>query len=303
MFSYIRRIALFLILNFVIVITISFILNVLGVKPYLSKQGLDLTHLAIFCFVWGMVGALISLALSKQMAKWMMGVRTIQPNTTDPQLYFVYEIVERQSRILGIKMPEVGVFETSIVNAFATGPSKSHSLVAVSRGLLNQLSHAEIEAVIGHEMSHIANGDMVTMTLLQGVINAFVMFLARVLAMVISGLGKSRDSKDNYGSYYALTFLFEIIFMILGSLVVAAYSRFREYRADLGGAVLSSKRQMIGALQALERVHDKALPEGAAKSLNAFMIRGNESTLMRLFSTHPPIAKRIERLNQHLEVQ
>jgi heat shock protein HtpX len=197
-------------------------------------------------------------------------------------------------------MPEVGVFETAVVNAFATGPTRARSLVAVSRGLLNRLSTHEIEAVIGHEMSHVANGDMVTMTLLQGVVNAFVMFLARVLAFALSGLGKSsdRERSGSFGSYYLFTFLFEVIFMILGSMIIASYSRYREYRADRGGALLAGKQQMIGALAALERVHDTGTPAKAG-ALDAFMIRGgSRSKLLNLFASHPPIEKRILRLQE-----
>ena len=305
MFSFIRRIGLFIALNFVIVLTISLLMKVLNVQPYLAKQGLNIQSLAIFCFIWGMVGSLISLAMSKMIAKWTLGVHLFDTTVSDNKLRFVYHVVERQADRLGLKMPEVGVFETQMVNAFATGPSRSNSLVAVSRGLLNQLSDSEIEAVIGHEMSHVANGDMVTMTLLQGVVNAFVMFLARVLAFVVSNLGKSRDDNRSgvNGSFYLLTFLFEIVFMILGSMIIAAYSRYREYRADYGGASLSSKRQMISALSSLERVHDAGLPQNAAKTMDAFMIRGKQTKFMSLFATHPPIHKRIERLNQNLDLQ
>lgn len=306
MFSYIRRIGLFLLLNFVIVLTISLLMKALNVQPYLTQYGLDIKSLAIFCFIWGMAGAFISLLLSKTMAKWTLGVQVFTQDVHDPKLQFVYRIVERQAHSLGLKMPEVGVFETQIVNAFATGATRSNSLVAVSRGLLNNLNSEEVEAVIGHEMSHIANGDMVTMTLLQGIVNAFVMFLARVLAFVLSGLA-SKDKNDSKsssnGSFYLFTFLFEIVFMIIGSMIIAAYSRFREYRADFGGASLSSKRQMIQALKALGKVHDTALPEGAAKSFDAFMIRGNRSKLFQLFASHPPIEKRIERLENTLQLQ
>ncbi len=305
MFSWIRRIGLFIALNFVIILTISILMKVFNVQPYLNKHGLDIQSLAIFCLIWGMVGSLLSLAMSKMMAKWTLGVHVFDATISDYKLRFIYQIVERQAERLGLKMPEVGVFETEMVNAFATGPSRSNSLVAVSRGLINKLSDAEIEAVIGHEMSHVANGDMVTMTLLQGIVNAFVMFLARVLAFIVSNLGKSRDDNRSSvnGSFYLLTFVFEIIFMILGSMVIAAYSRYREYRADRGGALLSSKRQMISALHTLERVHDEGLPQNAAKSMDAFMIRGRPSKFLSLFASHPPIHKRIERLDQSMDLQ
>ena len=198
-------------------------------------------------------------------------------------------------------LPEVGIFNSNEANAFATGPTRARALVAVSTGLLNRMNDKEVEAVLGHEISHVANGDMVTMTLLQGVVNAFVMFLARVLAYVVSGLGKNRENNSggSYMSYILFVYLFEFVFMILGSLVVATYSRHREFRADAGGARLAGKESMIAALKALQNLQEikdpKENPAMAAFKISHPSKRG----LLRLFATHPPIEERIEKLRLH----
>jgi heat shock protein HtpX len=198
-------------------------------------------------------------------------------------------------------MPQVGIYTSPEVNAFATGPMQSRSLVAVSSGLLNRMSEKELEGVLAHEVSHIANGDMVTMTLLQGVINAFVMFLARVLAFVCSAIGSQGKERSVSGSYYAFVFLFEILFMILGSLVIAFYSRFREFRADRGGAFLAGKETMIAALESLQRtvqIHD---PVAEKPALQAFKISASKGpSILALFATHPPLDTRITRLKEGL---
>ncbi|HAB99487.1 MAG TPA: protease HtpX, partial [Parachlamydiales bacterium] len=244
--------------------------------------------------------AFISLALSRSMAKWMMGVQLIDPKTIDPDARQLLKTVYELAESAGIPHPQVGVFRSNEVNAFATGPTQSRSLVAVSTGLLNRLNPTEIKAVLGHEITHIANGDMVTMTLLQGVVNAFVMFLARVLAYVFSNLGRSRDNSSSGGSfmsYMLFTYLFEVVFMILGSLVVAAYSRFREFRADAGGARLTSKEAMISALQALKNVQNIKDPKADNPAMAAFKIsHPAKPGLLHLFATHPPLDVRIQRL-------
>jgi heat shock protein HtpX len=195
--------------------------------------------------------------------------------------------------------PQVGIFDSPEVNAFATGPTKKRSLIAISTGALRQLSKSELEAVLGHEMTHIANGDMVTMTLLQGVVNAFVMFFARILAYVISMRGRNNRQRSPNGAYFLLVWIFEIVFMLLGSMVIAAFSRWREYRADAGGARLSGRQNMIEALQHLDAIQTKKL-KGAQTSLAPFMIHSRQepTLIMKLFSTHPPIQDRISRL-QH----
>ncbi len=301
--AFTKRIVLFLLLNFLVITTISVILDFLHIGPYLHAQGLNLKSLIIFCALWGMGGAFISLALSRVMAKWTLGVQTIDPHTTDPEerklLDLVYELA-REAKLPA--MPQVGVYRSNEVNAFATGPTQRRSLVAVSTGLLQRMETKEIRGVIGHELAHVANGDMVTMTLLQGVINAFVMFLARVLAYVLSGLGRNRSSGQGSGymSYIMLVYLFQFVFMILGSLLVAAYSRFREFRADRGGAALAGRESMISALQTLRALQKIQDPKTEASALNAFKI-SHPSTrgLLSLFATHPPLEERIARLQQY----
>ncbi|MBX9744246.1 MAG: protease HtpX, partial [Chlamydiales bacterium] len=213
-------------------------------------------------------------------------------------LYTVYELADSAQ----IPRPQVGIFRSNEVNAFATGPTQSRSLVAVSTGLLNRLNPTEVKAVLGHEISHISNGDMVTMTLLQGVVNAFVMFLARVLAYAFSHFGRSRDNSSAPGSfmsYMLFTYLFEVVFMILGSLLIAAYSRFREFRADAGGAKLTSKEAMIAALQALKTSQNIKDPKADNPAMAAFKISHPEKKgILHFFATHPPLDVRIERLRQ-----
>jgi heat shock protein HtpX len=298
-----KRIFLFIAINFLVVITLSIILNIFHVQPFLKGYGLDIKSLLIFCFIWGMGGAFISLALSRQMAKWMMGVHVINPDTGDPDLRRLIATVHQLSRDAHLPdMPEVGVFESSEPNAFATGPTKKRSLVAVSSGLLRRMSQKELEGVLAHEIAHISNGDMVTMTLIQGVVNAFVMFLARILAYVFSGMGRSRDqgSSGSYLSYMMFVFLFEIVFMVFGSMVVCGFSRFREFRADRGGADLAGKEKMIAALESLQKLQGIHDPQTEKPSFQALKISTRKkSGIMKLFATHPPLEERISRL-RHL---
>lgn len=294
----VKRIFLFLALNFLVVLMISFVLSIFNIRPYIQAYGLDYRSLLIFCFIWGMGGAFISLSLSRVIAKWMMGIKVIDPKTHHPEEKELLEAVHRLSLKAGLKvMPEVGIYRSNEVNAFATGPTRSRSLVAVSTGLLSRMSSAEIEGVLGHEISHVANGDMVTMTLLQGVVNAFVMFLARVLAYAVSGLGRNRQGSGGVSmSYIMFVYLFEVVFMILGSIVVAAYSRFREYRADAGGAKLAGKDAMISSLRTLRVLQDIKDPQ-EQPAMAAFKIsHQGRGGLLRLFATHPPLEERIQRL-------
>src|SRR5581483_3976372 len=255
--AFAKRIFLFLAVNFLVIFTLSLILNVFHIQPFLKGYGLDIQSLLIFCLIWGMGGAFISLALSRHMAKWMMRVQVVDPHTSDPELRRLIATVEDLSRGACLPItPEVGVFDSLEPNAFATGPTKRKSLVAVSSGLLRRMSQKELEGVLAHEIAHIANGDMVTMTLVQGVVNAFVMFLARLLATIFSGMGRGRDSNSSgsFFSYMMFVFIFEIVFMVLGSIVICGYSRFREFRADKGGADLAGKDKMIAALESLQRM-------------------------------------------------
>lgn len=304
--AWIKRIGLFFVVNLLIMITISFVLNILGVGPYLSSKGINYQSLMIFCLVWGMGGALISLALSKIMAKYMMGVQIIPADTHDPQLRELVQTVHSLARAAHLpKMPEVGIYQSADINAFATGPSKSSSLVAVSSGLLQRMNAAEIKGVLGHEVAHIANGDMVTMTLIQGIVNAFVMFLARAIAFALTS-SRDRDSNERSSpmSYYAIQFVLEIVFMVLGSMVVAWFSRYREFRADAGGAKLAGKPNMIHALEGLMKsVGQNLEPEAETSSIQALKISSRPSGFLRFFSTHPPLEERIARLKRSSSVQ
>ena len=292
-----KRIFLFILVNLLVMTTITVVLSLLGVQPFLQRGGLDLQSLAIFCLVWGMGGALISLLISRWVAKRMMGVKVIAPDTRDAGEQALVQTVQRLAQGAGIPMPEVGLYDSDDINAFATGPSKSRSLVAVSSGLLRKLDRPEVEGVLGHEITHIANGDMVTMTLLQGVVNAFVMFLARVLAYVVAQAlrGNDREGGMSQGIYFVCVLVFQIVFMVLGSMVVMAFSRWREFRADAGGAHLAGRESMIRALQALQRDHEALAQAKAPPALATMQISGRDG-VMRFFMSHPPLEQRIERL-------
>lgn len=281
-------------------VTMSAVLSVLGIQPYLSSYGLDYSSLAIFCLLWGFVGSFISLLLSKQIAKWSYGVQVIDPSTHDYNLRELVAIVHTLSQRAGIKkMPEVGIYQSDDINAFATGATKNSSLVAVSTGLLHYMDRDEIEGVLGHEVSHIANGDMVTMALLQGVVNAFCMFLSRAVAFAIT-MGRRDDENSLGGSfaYMIVRMVLDVVFMLLGSILVAAFSRYREYRADEGGGRLAGKQKMIRALEKLKRQFEQIDPQRGPVS--AMMISNKPTGLTEmLFSTHPPLETRIRRLEEN----
>ena len=299
-----KRIFLFLVLNILVVLTVSTILNIFNVKPYLAAYGLDYQSLMIFCLIWGMGGALISLSLSRIMAKWMMGVKVVDPDTKDPQASALVSTIHRLCRKAGLaEMPQIGIYDSREVNAFATGPTKRRSLVAVSSGLLSRMNQNEMEGVLAHEITHIVNGDMVTMTLVQGVVNAFVMFLARVLAYLVSGMGKDRKqgSGGSYFTYMLLVYVFEIAFMILGSIAIAWFSRRREYRADRGGADLAGKEKMIAALQSLKVLMNQRDQHAEKPAYQTMKIStGHRSGLALLFSSHPPLETRIQKLRESI---
>ncbi|MBI5802034.1 MAG: protease HtpX [Verrucomicrobia bacterium] len=304
-----KRFFLFIAVNLLVMVTLGIVLSVvLHFFPQIGgRRGTSgwLGYMAVFSLVFGMGGAFISLAISRMMAKWMMGVRLVDPNTSDPEARELVRMVHGFATRAGLPaMPEVGVYESADVNAFATGPSKSRSLVAVSTGLLHQMNRTETEGVIAHEVAHIANGDMVTMTLVQGIINAFVIFLSRVLAFLAAqamrGSRSSDDDRPSIGhSLMEMVFViaFEILFTLLGSIVVAWFSRKREFRADAGGMLLAGKPQMVGALRALQRIYDPQLASQAAGSgYQALQISGKSGGFMALFSTHPPLEERIAHL-------
>lgn len=290
--AWLKRIFLFAVVNLLIVVTISILTSVLGLQPYLQSGGYDITSLAIFCLIWGMGGAFISLALSRIMARMMMGVQVIEPN--DPQYGELVQRVHALARKAGLKtMPQVGIYESPELNAFATGPTKNRSLVAVSTGLLERMDSGAVDGVLGHEVAHIANGDMVTMTLIQGIVNAFVMFFARIIAFIVGNF--VRDDSLRYLVRFAVTIVLEIGLSILGMIVVGYFSRMREYRADRGGAKLAGRDKMIRALESLKAAYETR-DEDQPASLATLKISGKSGGLLALLSTHPPLDDRIARL-------
>ncbi len=285
-----KRIFLFVMTNLAIVVVLGIVANVLGVNRFLTANGLDLTALLGFALLMGFGGAFISLLISKPVAKWSSGVRVInQPQNADEA--WIVEVVSRLAQKAGIGMPEVGIFEGE-PNAFATGAFKNSALVAVSTGLLQDMTKEEIEAVIGHEIAHIANGDMVTMTLIQGVMNTFVVFISRVVGYAVDSFLRKGDS-ENTGpgmGYYITTIVMDIVLGFVAAIIVAWFSRQREFRADAGAAQLMGRKQpMINALARLGGVHTAELP----KTMAAMGIAGG---IGQLLSTHPPIEQRIEAL-------
>jgi heat shock protein HtpX len=285
-----KRIFLFLMTNLAIMLVLSFTMRLLGVEPYLNANGLDLGSLLIFAGVMGMGGSLISLAMSKWMAKKSVGAQVIETPSNATEQWLV-DTVARQARQAGIGMPEVAIFDSADVNAFATGMNKNDALVAVSTGLLQNMSREEAEAVLGHEVSHVANGDMVTLALIQGVVNTFVMFLSRVIGYLVDKV-VFKTERGQGPAFFVTMIIAELVLGILASIIVMWFSRQREFRADRGGANLAGRQGMIAALERLQRVHGNPLPDRMA----AFGISGGKSGLMRLFMTHPPLEERIAAL-------
>lgn len=289
-----KRILLFLGVNVLIIASLSIVLALFGIQPYLNAQGINYQNLVIFCLIWGFGGTFISLAISRIMAKWAMGVKVIETTTLDQNERWLLTTVTQLSEKAGLpKVPEVGIYQSDDPNAFATGPTKSRALVAVSTGIMQKMNRSELEAVLAHEVAHIANGDMVTMTLVQGVINAFVMFFARTLAWAAS---QFVDEEKRGLVNMVAVILFEIAFSILGMILVAAFSRQREFRADRGAADLVGSAKMSAALASLQRMIHVEEPQAA--SIAALKISSNrKSGLVALFSTHPPLEERIRRLS------
>jgi heat shock protein HtpX len=289
-----KRIALFLITNLAVVLVLSIVMRVLGIDQYIAAQGGSAYGLLIFAAVFGFGGAFISLAMSKWSAKRMMGVRIID-KPRDQIEHWLVDTVRKQAGEAGIGMPEVGIFDSAEPNAFATGANKNKALVAVSTGLLQRMRKDEVEAVLGHEIGHVANGDMVTLTLIQGVVNTFVIFLARIIGNFVDRVIFKNENGGGIG-YFAVVIVCEILLGILASVIVAWFSRKREFRADAAGALLASPQSMIGALEALKRGRD---PEGLPQQMAAFGINAGAPTgLKRLFMSHPPLDERIDALKR-----
>jgi heat shock protein HtpX len=299
-FQIAKRTVLFLVVNLLVMATLSFLLVLLGVPQRLGED--NFLGLLVICCVMGMGGAFISLLLSRWMAKMFHGVQVVDPNTADRDEQWLVQTIYKLARSARLStMPEVGIYPSPEINAFATGPSDSQALVAVSSGLLHTMRPAEIEGVLGHEITHIANGDMVTLTLIQGVVNTIAMFLGWVLAIMLSQ--NSRGNRRGGGSFfmqYMMQQLFQSVFMVLGFLVIAKFSRWREFRADAGGARLAGRDDMLAALRRLKVIHeegaDHAGPPNA--SLQALQISGKSGGFMALLATHPPIEDRIARLER-----
>jgi heat shock protein HtpX len=291
-----KRIFLFLATNMAIILVLSVTMRLLGVEPYLNANGLDLTNLLIFAAVMGFGGAFISLAISKWTAKMSVGAKVITEPKNSQELWLV-DTVAKQAQIAGIKMPEVAIYDSPEVNAFATGMTKNSSLIAVSTGLLNSMTREEAAAVLGHEVSHAANGDMVTMALIQGVVNTFVMFLSRVIGYVVDKV-VFKTERGTGPAFFVTMIIAELILGVLASIIVMWFSRRREFIADTGGADLAGKLNMINALKRLGNLHPEPLPEKMA----AFGIAGGRASgLKRLFMTHPPIEERIAALEARPE--
>ncbi len=283
-----KRMFLFLATNFAIVLVLSITMRILGVEPYLNAQGLNLGSLLIFAAVMGMGGSFISLAISKWTAKRSVGAEVIETPRNEGERWLV-ETVRRQAQQAGIGMPEVAIYNSPDVNAFATGMNKNNALVAVSTGLLQSMTREEAEAVLGHEVSHVANGDMVTLALIQGVVNTFVMFLSRVIGYLVDKI-VFKTERGTGPAFFVTMIIAEMVLGILASIIVMWFSRQREFRADRGGANLAGRQKMISALERLGRVHAEPLPDKMA----AFGISGHVAGgLKRLFMTHPPLEERI----------
>nr|WP_208022256.1 protease HtpX [Aestuariicella hydrocarbonica] len=288
---------MFLLTNFAVILIASITLNLLGVGSYLesSGSGLNLTNLLVFCAVFGFSGSLVSLFLSKFMAK--MGTRTqvIERPRTPEETWLMNTVAELSDKA-GIKMPEVGIFPARESNAFATGWNKNAALVAVSAGLMERMNRDEVRAVLAHEIGHVANGDMVTLSLIQGVINTFVMFFARIIGHTVDRVVFKNEEGHGIG-FYVVTFVSEILLAILASMIVMKFSRYREFRADEAGAELAGRGAMINALQRLQMEVDAQVPSSMPDSIYAFGISGGfKQRMSKLFSSHPPLQERIAAL-------
>lgn len=290
-----KRIILFLATNLAVMLVMSVVLSLLGVNRYLTANGLNLGMLMMYSLVVGFTGAIISLLMSKQMAKWSTGAHVIDAPSTSTELWLV-DTVKKLADRAGIDMPEVALYEGE-PNAFATGAFKDSALVAVSTGLLENMTREEVEAVLGHEIAHVANGDMVTLTLIQGVVNTFVVFLARVVGyMIDKTVLRNNDDRGPGVGYMVTVFVCEILFGILASMIVAWFSRYREFRADAGSATLLGNPQPM--VKALARLGGLEPPESMPQNFKSFGINGGHSGFSALFSSHPPIEERIAALRR-----
>lgn len=291
-----KRIFLFLATNLAIIAIISLILSIFNVQPYLTRHGLNYESLLVYAAIVGFTGSFISLFISKWMAIHAFNIEMIQKPENEIESWLIAE-VRKLAKQNNIGMPDVGIYQSPEPNAFATGWNKNSALVAVSTGLLAEMDKDEVEGVLGHEVAHIANGDMVTLTLIQGVVNTFVIFFARIAAFFVSQFFRRDESEALHDGfvYYGVALLFEIFFGILATIIVMWFSRYREFRADAGSAKTVGKEKMVKALQRLQQVMDKVPEDDRAPAFNAMKIAGH-NRWAELFSSHPPIEKRIAAL-------
>ncbi|MCX8156318.1 MAG: protease HtpX [Verrucomicrobiae bacterium] len=294
-----KRIILFVLTNIAVLAVLAVAAHLLGVDKYLTSAGLNLSMLLIFSAILGFSGSFISLLISKWMAKMAYGIQVIDRPQDATEAWLV-NTVARFAEQAGIRTPEVGIYDSPEVNAFATGPTRNNALVAVSSGLLRQMNQRQAEAVLAHEVAHVANGDMVTMTLLQGVLNTFVVFLSRVFGFLIDSALRRDNDRGGVGiGYFLGSIVCQIVLGILATMIVMAYSRHREYRADAMGAQLAGRSNMISALQRLNEImHGGGVLDDRSPALSAFKINNKPSGLLALFASHPPLEKRIEALQR-----
>jgi heat shock protein HtpX len=290
-----KRILLFVATNLAVVLLLGTVASLLGVDRFLYQSGLNLPSLLIFAAIFGMGGSLISLLMSKWIAKRSVGAQVIEQPRTQAERWLV-ETVQRQAQAAGIGMPEVALYDSPEPNAFATGANRNNALVAVSTGLLEQMSADEVEAVLGHEVSHVANGDMVTLSLLQGVLNTFVIVLSRVVGYAVDQFLSKGENRGPGIGYMLTSFVMQLVLGLLASLVVMGFSRYREFHADAGGARLAGRGKMIAALERLQQLHE---PSQLPSQMAAFGINGGLGDgLRKLFMTHPPLEERIAALRR-----
>lgn len=288
------RIGLFLLTNLAVILVAGIVLSLLGVGNYRTADGLNLSNLLVFCAVFGFTGSIISLLISKWMAKKTMGVQLIEHARNADEQWLIDTVTEL-SRKAGIKTPEIGIFPAQESNAFATGWNRNDALVAVSLGLLQRFERDEVEAVLAHEIGHVANGDMITLSLIQGVVNTFVMFFARIIGDIVDRVILKNEDGRGFGFMIA-TFVAELVLGFLASMIVAAFSRYREFRADEAGAVLADRGAMIRALQRLQAEANAGVETSMPASMQAFGI--SSGALHKLFASHPPLEVRIDALRK-----
>lgn len=295
-----KRIFLLTLTNIAVIFLLTLFISLLHLDRWLNAYGIDYQTLFLFSMVVGFTGSFISLAISKWMAKMAYNIHVIQEPSNEAERWLVETVAELAKRA-NIPMPEVGIYESPEVNAFATGPSRSNALVAVSTGILSQMNKKQIAGVLAHEITHINNGDMVTMTLLQGVVNTFVVFLSRIIGFFVDRLFSRNEERESIGiGFYLGMFISEIVLGLLASIIVAWYSRMREFRADAGGAHLAGKEAMISALKKLKQIMEgeSAFIDERSPALNAFKINGRPGGILALLATHPPLDERIKALER-----